>query len=310
MPWCAALVIAAPPEEESMSIARPTWIIALAGLALGCGSTVTVTSPDAGAVDVGVDVGAPALDGGAPMDVPLDVRTSCLLPGGGVCLVGQSCPHPDGCNTCSCYGGGEYAACTLIGCVPPDAGPSVDGQAPIDAGGCRSSADCGPDRECRFSEPGCGLIGACGFITDCAAIVPFCGCAGETFLACPTAPERPWVTRGACERDGGAATDVPPSPDSAVCGGASLGRGGGYCAGPADGPLPVTCCTGWNCDERGVLCDGIPPTCPAGEVRTVTAFACYGPCVPATHCAPIPCGAGCLPGWTCDATTATCRRAP
>lgn len=309
MPWCAALASAAPPNEESMSIARPLWIIvALAGLALGCGSTVTVINPDAGAVDAGVDTGTAVADGSTTMDVPADVRTSCLLPGGGLCLVGQSCRHPDGCNTCSCHGGGEYAACTLIGCVPTDAGPSFDRQAPNDLGpgGCYSSADCGAERECRFTVSGCGALGTCGFITDCAAVVPYCSCSGETFMACPTAPDRPWVTRGACERDGGAPSDVPPSPDSAVCGGASLGRGGGYCAGPADGPLPVTCCTGWNCDPRMVACNSIPPTCAAGEVPSVS-FSCYGPCIPATHCAPIPCDRECPGGWSCDASTGTCR---
>ena len=94
--------------------------------------------------------------------------------------------------------------------------------------------------------------------------------------------------------------------DAAQCAGASLGRGGSYCAGPADGPLPVTCCTGWSCDERLAACNRLPPTCPGGEVASVS-NGCYGPCVPATHCAPIPCGTGCPHGWTCDSTGAVCR---
>lgn len=264
------------------------------------------------AIDAGTapdDLGR-VVDAGPLRDAPADVRTSCLLPSGGICLVGQSCPAGDGCNTCSCYGVGELAACTTIGCHIPDAGPTTEVGAPVDAGpaGCRSSGDCGPDRECRFTAAGCGVIGVCGFITDCAAVQPYCDCEGETFLACPTAPERPWVSRGPCAGDGGVAVDAPPSPDAAVCGGASLGPGGGYCAGPSDRPLPITCCTGWNCDQRTVLCNGIPPTCAAGEVPSVT-FSCYGPCVPATHCAPMPCGSGCQTGWTCDPSTMNCRYA-
>lgn len=287
-----------------MPLARSTPWIVLAGLTLGCGSSVTIGSPDAGnsPSDLGPSADQP--------DVPAaaDAPASCRLPGGGVCLVGQSCRHPDGCNTCSCYGGGEFAACTLIGCVPIDAGPSFDRQAPIDLGpgGCYSSADCGADRECRFTVSGCGALGTCGFITDCAAVVPYCSCSGETFRACPTAPDRPWVSRGECASDAGPAVDAPLSPDAAQCGGASLGRGGGYCAGPDDGPLPVTCCTGWNCDPRMVACNRVPPSCAAGEVPSVS-FSCYGPCVPATHCAPIACDRECPGGWRCDATTGTCR---
>ena len=53
--------------------------------------------------------------------------------------------------------------------------------------------------------------------------------------------------------------------------------------------------------RRQALCDRIPPTCPAGWTATV-AGACYGPCVPATNCAPMRClgGVGCPSGWRCD----------
>lgn len=287
-----------------MSIARSTHWIVLAGLTLGCGSSVTIGSPDAGSppMDLGPSADQP--------DVPstVDAPASCRLPGGGVCLVGQSCRHPDGCNTCSCYGGGEFATCTTIGCMVPDAGPPRDVPPAFDAGpgACRTASDCGSARECRFDEPGCGMPGRCTFISDCAAITPYCGCGGETFRACPSAPDRPWVSRGECASDAGAPADSPPSPDAAQCAGASLGRGGGYCAGPADGPLPVTCCTDWNCDQRMVACNSVPPSCAAGEVPSVS-FSCYGPCVPATHCAPVPCGRGCQTGWSCDAATNTCR---
>ena len=185
---------------------RPASLVALAAFALGCGSSVTPGAP--------ADAGAPA-----------DVRTSCTLPGGGVCMVGQACRHPDGCNTCSCYGGQATAACTTIGCAVPDGGST--------------------------------------------------------------------------------STDASPSPDAVACGGASLAPGGAYCAGPTDRALPVTCCTNWNCDQSSAACDALPAPCPSGQVRAV-AGACYGPCVPATHCAPIRCIDGCQRGWRCDRTTLTC----
>jgi hypothetical protein len=190
-------------------------LIAFALVAAGCGDVVSPAANDAEVMPAdarSVDAGAPA-----------DARTSCRLPGGGVCLLGQSCPAGDGCNTCSCYGGQEFATCTTIGCVVPDAGV--------------------PD-------------------------------------------------------------DAPDA--SMACGGASIGPNGQYCAGPTDAPLPLACCTGWDCDVRTVMCFSVPPTCPAGEVPAV-AMRCYGPCVAATHCAPMPCGGGCPAGWTCDAASSTCR---
>lgn len=250
-----------------MPIARSSPWIVLVGLTLGCGSSVTT--------------GAPTLDAGsAPTDLGQRLDTGSAIDTGSVVDTGSVL---------------DTGAATDVG-FPLDLG----------AGQCRNSGDCPPDRECRFAEAGCGMSGVCSFITDCAAVQPYCGCSGETFMACPTAPLEPWVTRGACARDAGPAVDAPPSPDAAQCAGASLGRGGGYCAGPADGPLPVTCCTDWNCDPRMVACNRVPPTCAAGEVPSVS-FSCYGPCVPATHCAPIACDRECPGGWSCDATTNACR---
>jgi hypothetical protein len=298
-----------------MTILRLRHFIALTGLALGCGSSVTVDPNDADAgsapTDLGragdtpqPDVGA-ATDTGARVDAgsPIDVPGSCTLPNGRTCAQGQVCPAGDDCNTCVCSPATGTAVCTANPCVAPqDGGASVD----AGAGGCLTASDCGSGRECRFTTAGCGVRGECGFISDCAAVTPYCSCAGETFLACPSAPERAWVSRGACASDGGAAVDAGPSPDSAACGGASLGRGGAYCAGPADGPLPVTCCTDWNCDQRLAACNSLPPACPSGQVAVV-ANSCYGPCVPAANCAPIRCGGGCPTGWTCDAATMNCR---
>jgi hypothetical protein len=297
-----------------MNILRPRHFIALTGLLLGCGSSVTVdpNTADAGIAptDVGrigdtpqPDIGA-IVDTGAHTDAgpTLDVPGACTLPDGRTCARGQVCPAGDNCNTCECSPATGAAVCTARPCVAPqDGGAAVDA-----AAGCLTASECGGGRECRFTAPGCGVRGVCESITDCAAVQPYCDCDGRSFLACPSAPERPWVARGACATDGGAATDAGPSPDSAACGGASVGRGGGYCAGPSDAPLPLTCCTDWNCDQRLAACDSLPPACPAGEVAVV-AGACWGPCVPAANCAPIRCGSGCPGGWTCDATTMNCR---
>ncbi|MDB4929886.1 MAG: Kazal-type serine protease inhibitor domain protein [Myxococcaceae bacterium] len=295
-----------------MNILRPRHFIALTGLVLGCGSSVTVDphTADAGstATDVGRTGDTPQPDIGAAVDTgpALDVPGPCTLPNGRSCAQGQVCPAGDDCNTCVCSPATGLAVCTMKPCVAPVDGGFVGADA--GPGACDTARDCGPDRECRFTTPGCGVTGTCGFISDCAAVQPYCSCAGQTFLACPTAPERAWVTRGACASDGGAAADVNPAPDSAACGGASIGPGGRYCAGPTDRPLPLTCCTGWNCDQRLAACNSLPPSCPPGEVASVAGL-CWGPCVPATHCAPIACtaGGGCPGGWTCNAATATCR---
>jgi hypothetical protein len=183
---------------------KPSMHRALAAMSLAlmaaCGAVVTPAPRDADVTDVI-----------APQDVlRVDSAAGCVFADGTRCALGQTCPTPDGCNTCQCAAGGQLQ-CTLRACF--DAGAAVD----------------------------------------------------------------------------------------AGCVGGSLGRGGGYCAGPDDGPLPVECCRGWSCDSRQALCDRIPPTCPAGWTATV-AGTCYGPCVPAANCAPMRClsGVGCPLGWRCD----------
>jgi hypothetical protein len=261
-----------------MTNPSPRLLLILGALAIGCGSSVTPGSPDAGVTPAdngsAADNGSPAADAG----LPVDARTSCRLPNGGTCLVGQSCPAGDGCNTCSCYGGQETAACTTIGCAV-DAGPAPD---------VRTS--------CRLPDGGTCLVGqSCPAGDGCNT----CSCYGALETAACT-------TIGCGSRDGGM-SDGPAAMDVVSCGGASVAPNGQYCAGPADGPLPLGCCTSWNCDLRAVMCFGFPPTCGAGEVP-VAAMGCYGPCVPASNCAPMPCGDGCPTGWTCNTATGNCRR--
>lgn len=275
----------------------PLCSFALAAL-IGCGSTVIVAPPgaDSGATptDTGstpVDTGTPTSDRVTPVvDVPAirDVGVdgggvACRLSNGVLCPAGQACS--DGCNTCFCPTDGGPVACTTRACV--DAGPP---------GGCRSRADCSPEEECTFRERGCGMTGVCAAITDCAAIRPYCACDGTTFLDCPGSPHQQWVREGEC----GTAVDAGVPMDSAVCAGASIGPTGGYCAGPTDRPLPMECCTGWNCDTRNVMCFGMPTPCPAGQVNLV-AMGCWGACVPADRCASMRClGTSCPRGFTCN----------
>jgi hypothetical protein len=283
------------PTMPTLTNAR--WIL-IAGLALGCGSSVTSAEPDAG---------SGSADSGPRLDAPADAPAACTLPFGGVCPAGQSCPIPNDCNSCYCNGGGGPALCTSLPCAV-DAGAARDTGPGFDASpvGCRSARDCGGGQECRFRTAGCGMVGACGTITDCADVQLYCDCVGDTFRDCPGGPQRPWVSLGACAGDGGTSTDAAPSSEAAACAGAHVGRGGGYCADARDAVLPIACCTDWNCDQRLAACASVPPACPSGEVATVTG-GCYGPCVPVTLCAPIRCDAMCPAGWTCDVDAHTCR---
>lgn len=259
---------------------------------LGCGSTVIVAPSGADSGTTPADTGSTPIDAGAPpvdrvtpvLDVPpiVDVSRDCILANGVRCPAGQACS--DGCNTCYCPADGGPVACTARACI--DAGPP---------GGCRSRADCGSDQECNFSEPGCGMTGVCGGITDCAAIRPYCGCDGSTFLDCPGSAHQPYVSEGEC-----GAVDAGVAIDSAVCAGASIGPSGSYCAGPTDRPLPMECCTGWNCDDRTVMCGGRPDACPPGHVHLI-AMGCWGACVPAGRCLTVRCDRGFCPhGFTCN----------
>ncbi|MFO0626096.1 MAG: hypothetical protein U0325_10805 [Polyangiales bacterium] len=308
------------------SALRALTVVSFAFLS-ACGAVVTPAPRDAAVSDAADVTGA---DATAPMDVArVDVVTGCVFADGTRCAVGAVCPSPDGCNTCRCAGDG-LLQCTTRACF--DAGPpgcplpggrmcprgqtcpqgdgcnscacgadgtlACTGLACVDAGapGCNRAEDCASGEECVFAVGACGAPGRCAALTDCAEIAQFCGCDGRSFAGCPGRPTRPAERSGPCATDAGTAEDVR-------CAGAAIGRGGGYCAGPDDGPLPVTCCLGWNCDSRQALCDRIPPTCAPGWTATVVG-ACYGPCVPAANCAPMRClgGAGCPAGWRCDDT--------
>lgn len=144
----------------------------------------------------------------------------CPLPGGGTCPPGARCPHPDGCNTCTC-GPNQSLSCTEIGCAvdagsAPDA-PTQDVPLPrtdvavdvtptTDAGRqCERSSECAAGERCVFSPTsGCGEsdFGVCRAVPGCESlpVAPqYCGCDGRTFTipnACP--PDRPFVSVGAC----------------------------------------------------------------------------------------------------------------
>ena len=147
-----------------------------------CSSTVTAPPNDA-AVDTPSDVivDVPA---DSPGDAPLDY---CILPNGLRCARGSACPAGDGCNTCSCYGPGPIAACTTIGCVPPDAGEPRR---------CASRSDCRSGEFCGFSTTGCATSGTCQLATPCSEPAAFCGCDGTTYLSCSA--DRPTRYEGFC----------------------------------------------------------------------------------------------------------------
>lgn len=189
--------------------------------AIGCGSTVVVP---------------PAVDGGVV----------CRFPDGGECRPGQSCPSPDGCNTCACSADGTLA-CTARACV--DAGPP-DVPSPR---ACQSTADCNRGDECHITE-GCATPSYCGpaLGRPCTGdLTPYCGCDGSTFLASSTCPTRTYARRGRCEAvDAGAPACV--FPDGREC---ALGQ---RCPAP-DGCNTCTCTTqGLACTEIACV-DGGPP---------------------------------------------------
>jgi hypothetical protein len=311
------------------------YVLCFVTFAAGCAEVIPAAPGDA----------SPAADTPPPPDLPDAPRIdagACTLPGGGTCALGAVCPAGDGCNTCMCTERGPL--CTLIGCAVPDAGPppppvdaggctlpngtfcaggvvcpagdgcnvcrcAPEGGAMCTTLGCTGDAGprtclnrgmCNPWEDCIFTAPGCGLTGTCGSPRDCASITPYCGCDAQSFLDCPGGTTtRPYRSVGAC----------PDGPDGGLpgrCDGAHIGRGGGYCAGPSDAPLPLDCCM-WNCDQRSAACESLPPTCPAGTVNTV-ANGCWGPCVPATACLPFMCATDrdCVGPWRCDTMAGRC----
>jgi hypothetical protein len=273
----------------SMKTLPSVSLLALSLLA-ACSDSVNGTPPrpDASA-DVASD-SAPDVASDVSPDAPLDY---CLVVNGGRWMRGMSCPAGDGRNTFSCYGPGPYATCTTIGCVPP--------------GQCRSNSDCTGGSRCNFNSAGCGVrFGTCGPVRDCAEITEYCGCDGTTFRDCPGGiTSQQYTSTGPCapSTDGGTS---PDAGSSMLCAGAHTSRDGGACLGPADNPLPLECCS-WNCNLNNATCDSLLPLCEAGLVPSVV-NSCWGPCVPARACSPIPCEStmACPPSWVCNAKTRTC----
>lgn len=189
-----------------------------------------------------------------------DASAGCRLRNGEFCPVGQTCPAGDGCNECSCLAEGNLA-CTLLACI--DAGtPTIS---------CRSGAECADGQECVFSTSSCGGLGECMEVPPCARPETFCSCEGVTYLACIA--NRPTRHAGACE----GVVDAGVS-----CAGARL-NANGACVDSTGAAAPVTCCSGYNCDQRTAACDALPPACPPGTVISVVGL-CWGPCVPRERC--------------------------
>jgi hypothetical protein len=125
----------------------------------------------------------------------------CRLSDGRICLVGQACVAPDGCNTCVCNPD-RTLNCTLRGCV--DAGSPMDVPLPRS---CRTGSDCPPSMMCD-GPPGCGVPWSCVLQRGCTAdFSPFCGCDGRTFNSSSTCVGRPYARTGPCE-----SVDAGPTP--------------------------------------------------------------------------------------------------
>ncbi len=271
-----------------------------------CSSTVSAPDNDA-AVDTSSDVTVDALPD-APVDAPLDY---CILPNGSRCPRGTSCPAGDGCNTCSCYGPGLTAGCTLIACSPPDAGTRR----------CTSRTDCRGGEFCNFPSSGCATYGTCQLATPCAESVALCGCDGTTYFAC--AADRPTRNEGFC----GVLDAGPPvcrtsadCTDGRECQFSSPACGGsGVCGYPRDCAFIVEYC---GCDGQTFR------DCPGGTTSTPyrSVGACGGgedggvaPACAAAHigrdgrscvgAADEPLDLNCCT-WNCDTRTAACEPRP
>lgn len=278
-----------------------SWLVVFAVLA-GCSSTVTPAPGDGGA-------------DGAPQDVTADragdaAMDYCVLPNGGRCPRGSSCPAGDGCNTCSCYGPGPIAACTLIGCVPPDAG----------ARRCTRRADCGSGEFCQFAESSCGGTGTCAAAVPCAETVEYCDCANTSYLACT--PDRPTARRGPCETFDAGTPGCRTTADCAggrLCTYATAGCGiPGTCQFPRDCALITEYCgcdgntfrdcPGGNTSQPYVstgacptATDGGTPMC-AGAAIGPDGRSCLGPddgSLPLSCCT-----------WNCDVRLSPCDSLP
>lgn len=183
----------------------------------------------------------------------------------GECMAITPCFQPE--TFCSCAGV-TYQACRAN--QPTRNAGVCEGPPPV---GCNPMRTCSPDQECVYPVGACGVDGRCSPITDCAATASFCGCDGTTFRGCPNRPTQPAAGVGSCSG----------SSDAGVsCAGARL-NANGACVDSAGATAPVTCCSGYNCNQMTAACESLPPTCPAGFVPSVVG-ACWGPCVPRELC--------------------------
>ncbi|MBL8601465.1 MAG: hypothetical protein JNK72_06030 [Myxococcales bacterium] len=185
-----------------------------------------------------------AADSGATGDAAADAAV-CRGPGGYVCVEGQRCGSPDGCNSCACQGG--LLACTALACV--DAGPTVS---------CRSSAECPNGQMCDGAE-GCGVAWRCVALRACTEdLATYCGCDGETFQASGSCPGRPYRQRGACAQSVDAG-DPACAPQDA--------RGEGLCPAFFGYAWRGQRCEGvGGCNCEGAHCDRLAQTPEACEM--------------------------------------------
>jgi hypothetical protein len=163
-------------DRDPMMLRGASWYGAVwLALLAGCSSTVIGTGADGGA--------EAAVDGAA--------ATTCACPAGR-CAVGQRWTAADGCNTCVCGSDGQ-GACTLLGCVPPDAGP-VERT-------CDANNDCAANEVCEFAQGCATMHGRC--VSDGCRSLPvapqYCGCEGATLQQSSAClPDQPWRSMGAC----------------------------------------------------------------------------------------------------------------
>jgi hypothetical protein len=214
----------------------------------------------------------------------------------------RTCDPTTECGVDECGPAPRAPACTCadgtIGCNTGRCLRGADGMCGWEFRECPATTTCGgfggarcpAGYFCQYTrEAMCGAFdatGTCAVVPDattCSAIdgggrdLTVCGCDGTTY----SSECHAWAAGTSTFSDGA-------------------------CPGPGGGA---------DCDWRQVLCDSLPPTCPPGQVPTQSG-ACYGPCVPASECAPITCGGpdpttggtlGCPDGWTCDPASGLCQ---
>lgn len=112
--------------------------------------------------------------------------------------------------------------------------------------------------------------------------------------------------------DGGGAAPVgdceptecgpPPGAPAIECADGSAGGNTGRCLRGADGVCSweLRDCPAVSCRSDGVLCDGMPPECEAGQLAVVSEGCWTGACASVAMCEPA----------NCDETQVTCERTP